>query len=72
MSNDELIGTFLTLYECSNACSQTAGCKYFVYGKVHSVQGKCYWEKTISKDCPEGWEDDIKYDFYQQGNLFYK
>ena len=71
-SKDDLIGKFSTVSECSLACSQTTGCKYFIYGKVPSEQGTCKMEKTTSENCPEGWEDDKKYDFYKQGNLLYK
>ena len=71
-SKDELLGTFSTVYVCSRACSRTTGCKYFIYGKVPSEQGTCKMEKTLSENCPEGWEDDTKYDFYKQGNVLYK
>ena len=50
---------------CANCdgCRVTRdGCKYFIYGKG-SKSGECYWEKTESASCPDGWEDD-SYDFY--------
>ena len=50
---------------CANCdgCRVTRdGCKYFIYGKA-SKSSECYWEKTESASCPDGWEDD-SYDFY--------
>ena len=71
-SDDEEIGTFSTVYECFNKCNSTTGCRYFEYGKEQSVQGQCWWEKTTNENCPEGWQDDQKYDFYKIGILMYK
>ena len=65
-SNDELLGNFSTVNDCSNSCKTTHGCNYFVYGKVPDTQGLCFWEKTLNENCPEGWENDTKYDFYKQ------
>ena len=42
------------------------GCTYFIYGK-NGVQGdksqQCWWEKTKTETCLEGWESD-SYNFY--------
>ena len=60
-SNDKYLGTFSTVEECSDVCKSTPQCKFFVHGTGNS---KCYWEKTSSASCPEGWDYDT-YDFYQ-------
>ena len=60
-SNDEYLGTFSSVEECSDECKATPQCKFFCYDAGNS---KCYWEKTSSASCSEGWEDDT-YDFYQ-------
>ena len=44
-------------------CKYKSGCKYFVKG-TGGWEEYCYWEKTNSADCPEGWDDD-SYDFYE-------
>ena len=43
-------------------CKNKDGCKYFI--KEPGDDAKCYWEKTSSADCPEGWDED-SYDFYE-------
>ena len=49
--------------ECAVACRALSECRYFVFGTGQKA-GYCYWEKTNSRDCSEGWEND-KYDFYE-------
>ena len=61
-SIDKSLGKRNSVAECASACENTNGCKFFVYG-TGVKDGYCYWEKTKSADCPEGWEGD-KYDFY--------
>ena len=62
-SADEHLGDLNNIWECANACQEISECKYFISG-TGEKEGKCYWEKTESSDCPEGWEDDL-YDFYE-------
>ena len=60
--NDERY--FNNVWECADACQEIRDCKYFIYGK-REKDGECYWEQTESADCPEGWYEDDKYDFYE-------
>ena len=34
-------------------------------GKTAGQAGKCYYEKTTSADCPEGWQNNDMYNFCQ-------
>jgi len=61
-STDTLLGHFNTVEECTLACSTRSGCQYFVYGTSHTA---CYWEKTSSGSCPEGWVYTNNYHFYE-------
>ena len=48
-SDDVDIGYVTTVRECAQACLQTGGCRYFIYGKKGSQgdkTGRCYYEKT--------------------------
>ena len=62
-SSDTKLGWFSGIQGCVDACRQKDGCRFFVYG-TGSKFGYCYWEKTTSADCSEGWEND-KYDFFE-------
>ena len=58
------LGTFDSFYECEQACIDKEGCKYFLYGQPGTGNAKnCYWEKTESASCPEGFEEDT-YNFH--------
>ena len=59
-SSDESLGDFSSVQECANACAAKPQCKFFVYDTGSTY---CYWEKTTSADCSEGWDSD-SYDFY--------
>jgi len=62
-SNDENLGSQVSFADCANACKEKTGCKYFIYG--YGVKDKrCWWEKTQTADCPEGWEPD-DYNLYE-------
>ena len=63
LSEDQKLGRFLSLAKCADACRSKRDCKYFVYGKL-DVVGYCYWEKTTSESCPEGFQN-TNYDFYE-------
>ena len=62
-SGDEHLGDLNSVWECANACQEISECKYFISG-TGEKEGFCFWEKTESADCPEGWENDL-YDFYE-------
>ena len=62
-SSDEFLGYFSNVLECAGACARKPQCHFFIYG-TDSKSTKCYWEKTSSASCPEGWQLD-RYDFYQ-------
>ena len=62
-SEDNYLGDFDTVGECSNACREKSGCNFFIYG-TGGKAGKCYWEKTKNRECPEGWESH-QYDFHE-------
>ena len=69
-SGDQSLGSFSTLYGCAGACRKNAQCTYFIYG-INNKKGKCYWEKTSSRGCTDGWETD-SYNFYklESGKFF--
>jgi hypothetical protein len=52
-SSDTYIGPANDMAVCSYLCAATRGCKYFVYGFNTK---KCWWEKTTSSSCPQGWK----------------
>ena len=62
-SNDENLGIQVSFADCANACKEKNGCKYFIYG-YGSKAKMCWWEKTKTTECPEGWEQD-DYNFYE-------
>jgi hypothetical protein len=69
-SNDMHLGDFGDVADCADACAQTQGCRFFVYGLAQSPytaedkSGRCWYEFTTSPTCAEGWEPD-SYDFYE-------
>jgi len=63
LSEDVDLGTKDTLQECAEACVETEGCIFFIYGTSNKNPG-CHFEKTTSTNCPEGWSQD-NYDFYK-------
>ena len=64
-SDDKRIATVLNASACADACRNTEGCEFFIFGMVGTHKYKrCYWEKTNSTNCVEGWEEDY-FDFYQ-------
>ena len=62
-SSDFWLGWENSLTECAKTCANTNGCHFFIYGTEGNTE-KCYWEKTSSPDCPDGWEED-EYNFYE-------
>lgn len=63
-SADKHLGFYLyNASDCANACQDISECKYFISG-TGSKEGTCYWEKTESRDCGEGWEED-QYNFFE-------
>ena len=63
-SNDEYLNQFSNVGKCAEACKNKPGCNFFLYGTGWWTKGFCYWEKTSSASCPEGW-GDYDYDFFQ-------
>ena len=63
-SSDIWLGYVSSVEECAKKCRNKLRCKYFVVGKNFFGEIKCYWEKTTSQSCPEGWQAD-SYDFYE-------
>ena len=61
-SEDEFLGEYVTRGECRAACDDTAGCKFYIYGKDDKY-GQCFWEKTATTQCLEGFREDA-FDFY--------
>ena len=68
-SKDESLENQDTVLECSKACREKDGCKYFLYG-IGSKKGQCFWEKTESAECTEGWDNDF-FDFFENLGLFH-
>jgi len=64
-SDDVWLGYHCHVFYCADACGARSGCEYFIYDNDPDSPKfqKCYWEKTNSVDCPQGWESD-SYDFY--------
>ena len=62
-SDDESLGDEMSIAECEKACMDKVGCNFFVFG-TGSKDGKCYWEKTSTAGCPEGWKQN-DYNFYE-------
>ena len=58
-------GAFDDVGGCAAKCAATAGCKYFIFG-TGSKAGSCYMEKTATRECTEGFEED-NFDFYELG-----
>ena len=46
---------------CAKGCQEIDGCQFFIFEK----NGDCFWEKTESADCPEGFVDSDAYNFYK-------
>ena len=57
----------MSIAECEKACMDKVGCNFFVFG-TGSKDGKCYWEKTSTADCPEGWKQN-DYNFYETKSM---
>ena len=55
--------------EKEKACRKKNGCNFFQYGKG-TKKGKCIWETTTGRSCPEGWQDDDS-DFYELISMVY-
>ena len=62
-SDDQNLGDQSSAQDCANACNEAGGCRYFIFGTGRKT-GRCYFEKTLTAACTEGWEEDL-YDFYQ-------
>ena len=62
-SADELLGKVTSLHQCAELCLVKEGCKFFAHGKW------CYWQKTASANCSEGWVNG-GYDFYEIDGKF--
>ena len=54
--------------DCAKACHAKIGCKYFTFGAPDWLwkPGKalCFWMKTESSNCTEGWEKN-EYNFFE-------
>ena len=62
-SSDDWLGDFSNVQECADECASKPQCQFFTYG-TGSDSNKCFWEKTSSASCPEGWDSD-SYNFYR-------
>jgi ankyrin repeat protein len=62
-SNDEELGMSSTIHDCESKCRAQSGCQYFIFGKGAKA-GKCWWEKTTTESCSEGWLLN-EYDFFK-------
>ena len=69
-SEDEILKGNVSIRECANACKEKAGCNFFLSGTGIKA-GTCYWEKTPSATCQEGWQDD-DFNFYTVKGMFHK
>ena len=58
LSGDTLLANTESLSDCADACRDTAGCQYFIYGKSKNAK-RCYWENTKDASCPEGFKTGV-------------
>jgi len=63
-SDDVNLGDANDKNHCAAKCHAHQGCIFFVFGKG-SKTGRCYWEKTASATCLEGFHEKNTYDFYE-------
>ena len=63
-SDNVYLGKQSSPAQCADACRETEGCRFFIFGTGFIESGWCYYEKTATADCPEGWDSD-NYDFYE-------
>ena len=55
------------LSKCAKACHAKIGCKYFTFGFdrwLLEPRALCFWMKTESSNCTEGWEKN-EYNFFE-------
>ena len=58
--NEGGIDTFGHESECAKACDKKVGCRYFSYGLIAgSSSAYCYWKKTETANCTEGWSNSF-------------
>ena len=71
-SSDMHLGKFSSLLDCSDACRQTQGCRFFIYAiGATGTPRHCWWEKTSTAQCPEGW-GQTGWDFYEMIGIICK
>ena len=68
-SNDTELEMNDSIEKCADVCKQIEGCNFFIFGKGKKA-GKCFWEKAVNSNCPEGWEPD-DYNFYKMKGMLY-
>ena len=74
-------GAVLTILLCAVYCSQLhARCNYFAYAKWQGpgcvncppvASGNCFYIDTATPDCPEGFVENVEYDFYGLNGKLY-
>jgi len=47
---------------CANKCRATKGCRFIAFAPKSKL---CYWEKTATAACPEGWGVSSAWDSYE-------
>uniref|UniRef100_A0A7S4QTJ3 Uncharacterized protein n=1 Tax=Alexandrium monilatum TaxID=311494 RepID=A0A7S4QTJ3_9DINO len=74
-SQDQYMGVFYSNHSCAGAVKDAGG-RFFRFNDArknysHGLlglsplkKGKCYWEKTTSRQCPEGFQGD-SFDFFE-------
>lgn len=64
-SGDAWLGRYDHEWECAYACHLRSDCNFFIFGskiKGSKKEGYCHMERTESRECHEGWEND-QFDF---------
>ena len=59
--------TYLYVSDCAKACHAKTGCTYFTFGFDRWLwvdRAICFWMKTESSNCTEGWEKN-EYNFFE-------
>ena len=57
LPTDDGSRSFDYVYDCAKACHKEIGCKYFSIGwEIPGWGAACWWKKTATANCTEGWE----------------
>ena len=67
LPTEEKVCSYLYVSDCAKDCYERNGCNYFTFGydlRLMSNRALCFWKKTESVNCTEGWEEN-EYNFFE-------